>query len=152
MKKTIIKGIILIIIGYILGNILFANKIELIEKLLNKDTYYFIEQGIYYDKSIMEANIKNLDFKTIVKKEEQYSVYIGITKDIDIAKRIKGIYDNKNIKVNIREKYLSSKEFSNNVDQFDILVKSAKDNEEVLTIEEVILANYEEIIKNSATN
>lgn len=151
MKKTIITGILFILFGYILGNIIFSNKIELIEKYLNKDTYYFLEQGIYYDEQIMETNIKNIKSKIIDHKKDKYSVYVGITKDKEIAEKLKKIYETKNIKVLVKEKYLSSEEFSNNVDQFDILIRSSNETEEILTIEEVVLANYEEIIKNSVT-
>ena len=151
MKKTIITGILFILFGYILGNIIFSNKIELIEKYLNKDTYYFLEQGIYYDEQIMETNIKNIKSKIIDHKKDKYSVYVGITKDKEIAEKLKKIYEKKNIKVLVKEKYLSSEEFSNNVDQFDILIRSSNETEEILTIEEVVLANYEEIIKNSVT-
>ena len=47
----------------------------------------------------------------------------------------------------MKEKHLSSEEFSTNVEQFDLLIRETKDIDQVLTIEEVILANYEEIIK-----
>ena len=41
----------------------------------------------------------------------------------------------------------SNEEFDHNVEQFDLLINSATNKEEILTIEEVVLANYEEIIK-----
>ena len=40
---------------------------------------------------------------------------------------------------------VNSKEFSNNLDQFDLLIKSSNTNDDILKIEEVVLANYEEI-------
>ena len=44
------------------------------------------------------------------------------------------------------EKVKNNEEFANNVTQFDLLVKESSSSEDVLTIEEVVLANYEEII------
>ena len=152
MKKIIIKGSIYILLGYILGYIFFSNKIELVQKLINKDTYYFIEQGIYYDKEILQNNISKISYKVIDKDKNKYTVYVGITKDREVAEKIKDVYEKNNIKTIIKEKYLSSEEFSNNVDQFDFLIKESKSEDELMTIEEVVLANYEEIIKNNATN
>ena len=47
----------------------------------------------------------------------------------------------------IIEKNIKSEEFSTNLNQFDLLIKDTNDPDQILTIEEVILANYEEIIK-----
>ena len=149
MKNTFIKGIIFILLGYFIGTIIFSNKIKAIEKLLNKDTYYFLEQGSYKNEKILQNNISNITNKIIEKEKNKYIVYVGITKDKNIAEKLKKAYKNMNIDVVIREKYLSNKEFSNNVDQFDFLIKSTNSKDELMTIEEVILANYEELIKNN---
>ena len=59
------------------------------------------------------------------------------------------IYEEKNIKLSIVEKRYSSEELKNNIEQFDFLILSAKDKDEILKIEEVVLASYDEIINNS---
>ena len=41
---------------------------------------------------------------------------------------------------------LKNEEFSHNVSQFDILLKEAKTFDEVLTIEKIILSNYDDLI------
>ena len=43
MKKLIRKGIFFVGIGFLIGQLLFGERIELIKKLWNKDTYYFLE-------------------------------------------------------------------------------------------------------------
>ena len=58
------------------------------------------------------------------------------------------IYEDDGYNIYIKEKYLSNEEFYNNVTQFDLLIKDSNDTSNILTIEEVVLANYEEIIKN----
>ena len=50
-------------------------------------------------------------------------------------------------KVYIEERKITNEEFSSNIEQFDLLINSAKTKSEILTITEVVLANYEEIIK-----
>ena len=42
---------------------------------------------------------------------------------------------------------LKNLEFINNIDQFDILVDSASNDQDITTIQEVVLSNYEDLIK-----
>ena len=74
-------------------------------------------------------------------------VYLGITRDSNNAKKIKAIYEKKGYQIYIKEQNLSNEEFYNNVTQFDLLITGTNKESEILTIEEVVLANYEELIK-----
>ena len=146
MKKTIIKGIIFIILGFFIGEFIFGDKLKDLKKLSKKETFYFLQEGVYNSKN----NINSISNKVIDYKDNKYYVYVGITKDLEVLEKLKEIYKEEGLKVIEKEKYLSSIEFSTNVDQFDLLIKSTKDKDQILTIEEVVLANYEEIIKNSS--
>ena len=59
-------------------------------------------------------------------------------------------HEKDNIKLSIIEKYLSNEELKNNIEQFDFLILSSNDKDEILKIEEVIMASYEEIINNNS--
>ena len=48
-------------------------------------------------------------------------------------------------KIYIKTVTLDNEEFSSNVSQFDLLVEESDSNDDVLTVEEVVLANYEQI-------
>lgn len=146
MKKIIIKGLFFVAIGFFLGQLLFGEKIELIKHLQNKDTYYFLEEGVYNNYKSIQNNA-NIYRKIIENKNNKYHVYIGITRDKEVLEKLKKIYKKDNINVSIKEITLESKEFKNNVEQFDLLIKQTKDTSQILTIEEVVIANYEEIIK-----
>lgn len=121
------------------------------EKLINTfsegKTYYFIQEGVYSSKEIMTENTKDIQVKTVDTLNNKYYVYLGITRDNNNAKKIKDIYEKKGYQIYIKEQNLSNEEFYNNVTQFDILVNSTDKASEILTIEEVVLANYEELIK-----
>lgn len=121
------------------------------EKLVNTfsegKTYYFIQEGVYSSKEIMTENTKDIQVKTVDTLNNKYYVYLGITRDNNNAKKIKDIYEKKGYQIYIKEQNLSNEEFYNNVTQFDILVNSTDKASEILTIEEVVLANYEELIK-----
>ena len=148
MKKSLIRALVIIIIGFIIGNILFNNR-NIFSFKKNKDKYYFLQEGTYYDKSILDNNLTSLKQKVVEYNGDKICIYTGITKSLDVAEKLLNIYDSKNIKLTIKEKYYSNEEFKNNVEQFDLLIESSKDIDEILKIEEVVLANYEEIIKNS---
>lgn len=146
MKKLIIKSSLLIILGILLGDFIFSDKIELIKRLQKGDTFYFIEEGIYNDYESIQNDI-NINRKIIDYNNDKYHVYVGITRDIKVLEKLKEIYKKKNIDVYVKEKIISSVEFKTNVEQFDLLINNTKDNDQILTIEEVVIANYEEIIK-----
>ena len=147
MKKKIFYFIIILITGIIVGRNIYLSKST--QTFSNKDIYYFIQEGVYSSKSIMEENVKNMDLKVVDELDNKYYVYLGITKDESIAKRLKEIYESQGYQIYIKEVSLSNEEFNNNVTQFDLLINATTSEKEILTIEKVVLANYEEIIKKN---
>lgn len=111
------------------------------------DTYYFLQEGIYTDADRLQDNLRNLSQKMVDFEDNEYHVYVGITKSKEIADMIIQIYEKKGYKIHIKEKGVRSEEFSENVNQFDLLIESTDDEDQILTIEKVVLANYEEIIQ-----
>lgn len=144
MKKLIIHSFFFIGCGFFLGNFVFQNRLVLRNQ---KDIYYFLEEGIYFNREIIQNHLTGFKQKVIEYENDRYHVYVGITKDKEIAEKLKQIYKEKGYVVTIKEKSVSSEEFSENVNQFDLLVHSAKTEEEILKIEEVVLANYHELFK-----
>ena len=147
MKKKIFYSIIILITGIIVGRNIYLSTTT--QTFSNKDIYYFIQEGVYSSKSIMEENIKNMDLKVVDEIDNKYYVYLGITKDENIAKKLKEIYESLGYQIYIKELSLSNEEFNNNVTQFDLLINASTSTKEILTIEKVVLANYEEIIKKN---
>ena len=94
----------------------------------------------------MQENAGDLANKLTTFEDNKYYVYVGITQDKENAERIKKIYEDMGYQIYIKDVRLNNEEFANNVTQFDLLVKESSSSEDVLTIEEVVLANYEEII------
>jgi len=75
------------------------------------------------------------------------NIFVAITKDLEVAERIMNIYNKDNIKLDLKEVYLRSEELKINIEQFDLLSKKATTKDELLKIQEVVCANYEEIVK-----
>ena len=112
------------------------------------ELYYFVQEGVYSNKEVMNSDIKDIKNRAIISKNNKYYVYVGISKDLQIAKMIKKIYEDKGYQLYIKELTVDNKEFSNNIDQFDLLIKNSSNDEDILMIESVVLSNYEEIINN----
>lgn len=151
MKKIIFYGLLSIIIGFIIGKIIFNNK-DILKLSKEEDIYYFIQEGTYYDNNILENSMTSIKHKVFERKDDKIHVYIGITKSLDVAEKLINIYAKKDISTSIKEKSISNIEFKNNIEQFDLLIRDANSIDEILTIEEVVLANYEEIVKKGDTN
>lgn len=148
MKKTMIISLASIILGALSAMLLNSTyKEKLVNTFSEGKTYYFIQEGVYSSKEIMTENTKDIQVKTVDTLNNKHYVYLGITRDNSNAKKIKDIYEKKGYQIYIKEQNLSNEEFYNNVTQFDILVNSTDKASEILTIEEVVLANYEELIK-----
>lgn len=148
MKKVLIISSIFIFLGFLVGNKIFMKRIEVIKEFNKNNTYYFLEEGVYSSKEMLKTNISKITQKVISQNKEYYYVYIGITKNKEVAEKIKQLYEERGYKIQIKEKRLKNEEFSNNVNQFDILLKEAKTFDEVLTIEKIILSNYDDLINN----
>lgn len=147
MKKILLKGALFILLGFILGNYIFGTKIKPLQSLYNKETYYFLQEGVYSNEDTLKNNLRGITQKVVDYSNEKYYVYLGITKDLEVAEKLKKIYEAKGVKIYQKEKNVTSQEFSNNVEQFDLLIKATNEEDEILTIEEVVLANYDEIFK-----
>lgn len=140
MKKTIIICVLFLCIGFLLER-------KILEKE-QEETFYFLLEGIYQDKNLFEENTNNLRKKVLEYQNNKIYVYVAITKDIEIAKHLQGLYQKQNKTVEIESRQIKEEELKMNIEQFDILVKKAESEEEIYKIEEVVLANYEEIMKN----
>ena len=153
LKKTILWGITFIGLGFFIGDLIFNNR-ELILNSISKrgEPYYFLQEGVYSDKQILENNLTSINIKTIDYNNDKFYIYLGITKNKKVAEKLKTIYKEKGYPVIIKEKHLENEEFSNNVTQFDLLINATKEEDEILTIEEVVLANYDELIKYNSKN
>ena len=150
MKKIIISSIFFIGLGFFSGELIFGSKKDIFKNFNSKDTYYFLEEGVYIDKK--DLNKDYVSKKLIEKSNKKYYVYVGITKDKEVIEKLKDIYNSRGISLSIKEKEVNSKEFFENVSQFDFLIKQTTEEYEILTIEEVILSNYEEITKKTIKN
>ena len=137
---------IFLLIGYLIGKLGFLKYQDITRK--KNEKYYFIQVGVFSNDDFINQWNK-MDMKDIIMeyKENKNYIYCAITRDLEVVERIMKIYEKKGQQTNYLEKYIPNEELKNNVEQFDLLVKTSSVEEEILKIEEVVLATYEEIMK-----
>ena len=138
-------AVIFVVLGAVCGNYLYKKAPDTVSVFQTNQTFYFLQEGIYSSKDIMQENVGDLMNKLVVLEDNKYYVYVGITMDQDNANKIKKIYENMGYQIYIKKMTLDNEEFASNVSQFDLLVQESDTDEDVLTVEEVVLANYEQI-------
>ena len=102
MKKKIIAALLLLILGTILGTKIYSAKESIENVFASGQIYYFLQEGVYTSKEIMEENTKNITSKIINKENNKYYVYLGITKDET------NIFENNRDRITKMERYGSA--------------------------------------------
>ena len=150
MKANFIIPIIIsIVLGGVCGKLVF-DQYQLKEEVFNEESgVYFLQQGVYSNEASMQENTKNLSSKVYVVEDGKYYVYVGITKDVTNAKKIKDLYEGKGYSIYQKELPVSNYEFINNLEQYDMLLANATKDEEIQSVLNVILASYEETVLSS---
>ena len=69
-----------------------------------------------------------------------------MTTDLINANKIKNLYSNKNYDTYIKPTIINNIEFVSNLEQYDILISEVDDEENIISINDVILSSYEEIV------
>ena len=146
MKRVLFKSFVYIMIGFVFGIIVFDNN-YFQEFFIKKNTYYFLQEGIYQDVS---HDNNDLVSKIVIEEDNNYAIYVGITKNREVAEKIKNIYELKGIRINILQKNIPKSLFDKNILEYDKLLKATNNSNTILTIEEIVLANYEKILNNSS--
>lgn len=146
-KSFFITMIVAILLGAILGNFLFEQyKMENQEVVKEVNSLYFIMEGSYSNIDQAKKSTKDIDVKLITKEDANYVVYLAITKDSNNLEKLEKLYNDLNINTTIKTMSVSNKEFLATLEQMDLLINNTKDNEEILSVNEVVLANYQEFI------
>ena len=145
-KKIIFPVLISIILGIASGKILYdyyENKKE-----TNNNTYnsYLLQVGVYTDKHSLKQATKNLNDYIVKEENGKYYVYVGMTTSMENANKIKKAYENKNIDLYIKEDNINNVEFISSLEQYDILLNGVSKDKDILSINEVILSTYEEMV------
>ena len=149
-KSFFITMLVAILIGAVLGNFLFEQyKLESESVIKEVNSTYFLVEGTYSTETqATKAVTSNTDIDPyiIVKEDANYIVYLAITASNDNLEKLKKMYEEKDVNASIKKMSIENEEFLATLEQMDILLNNAKTNDEITSITEVVLANYQEFV------
>ena len=147
-KKIILSVVFTMLLGIATAKVVYSKTISSYDKKSN-NTVYFLQLGVYTNKNSMQLDTKSIENKIVTQENDKYYVYVGISKSKKNLEKISKIYKNDGYSLYIKEVSVLNNEFLVNLEQFDKLIESAKTNEEINTINMVILSSYEEMVIKS---
>ncbi len=146
MNKKFLLGVtIAILLGLFLGTT-FYKQYEKEQHLDNEYNSYLLQLGVYNSKEEMNEKVKNIDSYMVIERNNKYYVYLGISTKKKNALKLKEVFNEQNIDVSIKKSVINNIEFMSNLEQFDILLDNATNNEDIMKVNEVILSSYEEMV------
>ena len=145
--KFFVPILLALLLGYICASFILIKysdnkEIDIVKKV------YFIQGGVYNSLDNSKNDFKNINNKLILKDNDRYYVYLGITYSKKMADKVKKIYKENNINTYIKEISVDNNSFLLELEQYDILLKNSKSKGEIDSILETILATYEEDVLN----
>ena len=144
-KKFLVWIVIAVLSGLTLGNI-FYKQYEKEQNLDNVYNTYLLQLGVYNSKKEMEEHLNDLEDYMVIEKNDKFYVYLGISTKKTNAQKVQDAFLEKNIKVSIKKTAIDNVEFISNLEQFDVLLDNASTNDDIMSINEVILSSYEEMV------
>ena len=140
MKKNFIIYLLLsILFGFITAEAIYKKYQENLDD--TEYNAYLIQIGSFdNDPEVDESKY------LVLKENGIYNVYAGITTKLNNATKIKDVYQKKSINSYIKPVVINNVEFMSNLEQFDILLSEVDNDDNLISINDVILSNYEEIV------
>lgn len=147
--KFLIPIVFSIIIGLFFGKIFFdnydSNSITVFDE---KDKIYMLQIGVYQNIDLMEKSFKDYKKLLYIKQDDGYHLYVGITKNNQIAKRIKEFYKKDGYSIYVKENIESNKSFLSILGEYDKIIEITSDND-IKEIEKIVISNYKEMVLNN---
>lgn len=147
-KKIILSVVFTMLLGIATAKVVYSKTISSDDKKSN-NTVYFLQLGVYTNKNSMQLDTKSIENKIVIQENDKYYVYVGISKSKKNLEKVSKLYKNDGYNLYIKEMSVLNNEFLVNLEQFDKLIESAKTNEEINTINMVILSSYDEMVIKS---
>lgn len=154
MKKYLLTMLISLIVGFFLSNLLLNQYGEYkgLTVCNEGEMFYFIEYGEFSSYEEMEKNTINLENYIYQEENSKYYVYIGITKKEEVANKMENYFKSLNYNPNLRQFYITNKDFILAIDNYDQILKSTDDNTVISEIINQGLTTYEEVVIGESKN
>lgn len=149
--KFLIPITLSIILGLFFGKIFFDNyKTTSLTVFDEKDKIYMLQTGVYSSKEKMKENFKDYEKYLYIQLEDGYHLYLGITKNKEIASKLKEYYNKLGYSIYVKETIIESQEFLSVLGEYDKILDIATEKD-IPEIEKIIVSNYKEMVLNNET-
>ncbi len=139
--------VVAIFLGAVLGNFLFEQyKLEDKSVVREVNSIYFVMEGSYGTLEQAKEATKDIEVKLITKEDANYVVYLAITKSNDNLEKLEKIYEDLKLNTTIKKMSIDNEEFLATLEQMDLLIDKTTSQDEILAVNEVVLANYQEFV------
>lgn len=150
MKKNIIWVVGCTVIGLIMGKIMFnqydQGDDQKVSATVTEAKVYFFQVGVYSNLENMKNASSKYDSYIYMEQDSKYYVFVGLTKSEENKEKLKTYFEQLYTDIYIKEITLNNSGFLDTLDQYDLLLKEAKTNQEIKEITKSILAKYEEMV------
>ena len=144
--KFLIPITLSIIVGLFFGKIFFDNyDTSSLTVFDEKDKVYMLQIGVYSSLEKIKSSFKNYEDYLYISNDDGYHLYVGITKDKEIASKIKELYEKDGYSIYVKENIIDNSSFLSVLGEYDkiINITSLSDIKE---IEKIVISNYKEMV------
>ena len=117
---------------------------------MKKTKYLCYKPESILQKKTWKKNFKNYEKYLYIKLEDGYHLYLGITKNKEIASRLKEYYEKLGYSIYVKETIIESQEFLSILGEYDKILNIATDKD-IKEVEKIIISNYKEMVLNNET-
>ena len=149
--KFLIPITLSILVGLFFGKIFFTSYEESsITVFDEKSKIYMLQIGVYSSKEKMKKNISNYEKYLYIENDDGYHLYIAITKDKEIAAKIKEYYEKKGYDIYIKENIIENKSFLSVLTEYDKIINITSE-EDIKEVEKIVISAYKEMVLENET-
>lgn len=114
-------------------------------KSVVKNKYYLLQVGAYKNYEFISKKTKEYENYLVLKEEDLYKLYIGVTKDNEVYKKLVNLYTNTS-SIYKKEITLSNQKFDDTLTKYDSLIKNSEDIKEINLVIKSELKFLEEML------
>ncbi len=114
-------------------------------KSVVKNKYYLLQVGAYKNYDSISKKTKEYENYLVLKEEDLYKLYIGVTKDKEVYKKLVNLYASTS-SIYKKEITLSNQKFDDTLTKYDSLIKNSEDIKEINLVIKSELKFLEEIL------
>lgn len=149
--KFLVPITLSIVVGLFFGKVFFDNYDSTSLTVFDeKDKVYMLQIGVYSSEEKMKSSFKNYEDLLYISSDDGYHLYVGITKDKQIASRIKEYYEKDGYSIYVKENILDNKQFLSILGEYDKIIDITSESD-IPEIEKIVISNYKEMVLESET-